>query len=70
MRSIPYKFGVGVTEEIGDDVTSLGVKRVLVITDLGVAATGLPNRVLNILQDKTSRPSEPVTRKAVEQIFE
>jgi len=52
MRSTPYKFGPGVTAEIGDDLVSLGLKRVLVVTDAGVAATGLPERVLGLLRDK------------------
>jgi hydroxyacid-oxoacid transhydrogenase len=46
MRSTPYKFGVGATDEIGEDLLSLGLKRVLVVTDSGVMATGLPGRVL------------------------
>ena len=46
MRSTPYKFGVGATEEIGDDLASLGLKRVLLVTDSGVIATGLPDRVI------------------------
>jgi hydroxyacid-oxoacid transhydrogenase len=49
MRSTPYKFGVGVTEEIGDDLAALGLKRVLVVSDPGVAALGLPARVLELL---------------------
>jgi hydroxyacid-oxoacid transhydrogenase len=52
MRSTPYKFGPGVTEEIGADVALLGVKRVLVVTDAGVAATGLHDRVLTLIRDK------------------
>src|SRR5262245_31881575 len=52
MRSTPYKFGVGVTEEIGDDLAALSLKRVLVVTDPGVAATGLPERVLGLIQEK------------------
>src|ERR1051325_287749 len=52
MRSTPYKFGPGVTEEIGDDVLSFGLRRVLVVTDAGVAATGLPERVLNLIRGK------------------
>jgi len=47
MRCTPYKFGVGATEEIGSDVASLGLKRVLIVTDPGVAATGLTNRVMD-----------------------
>jgi hydroxyacid-oxoacid transhydrogenase len=52
MRSTPYKFGPGVTEEIGDDLLSLGLRRVLVVTDAGVAATGLPERALGLIRDK------------------
>ena len=52
MRSTPYKFGVGVTDEIADDLISLGLKRVLVVTDPGVAATGLPERVLGRIREK------------------
>jgi hydroxyacid-oxoacid transhydrogenase len=52
MRSTPYKFGAGVTEEIGDDLASLALKRVLVVTDAGVAATGLPQRALGLIRAK------------------
>ena len=39
------KFGPGASDEIGYDLSTYGVRRVLVITDPGVAATGHPNRV-------------------------
>lgn len=39
------KFGVGASEEIGYDLSQYGVRRVLVLTDRGVAATGHPARV-------------------------
>jgi len=39
------KFGVGAAEEIGFDLSQYDVRRVLVITDPGVAATGHPERV-------------------------
>ena len=39
------KFGNGASDEIGFDLSRLGVRRVLVVTDAGVAATGLPQRV-------------------------
>src|SRR5215467_15660783 len=52
MRSTPYKFGPGVTGEIGHDVASLGLKRVLVVTDPGVAATKLPDRVVALIREK------------------
>jgi hydroxyacid-oxoacid transhydrogenase len=52
MRSTPYKFGAGATEEIGDDVASLGLKRVLVVTDDGVASTGIPDRAMERIRDR------------------
>jgi hydroxyacid-oxoacid transhydrogenase len=39
------KFGDGASDELGYDLAQLGVRRALVITDAGVAATGLPQRV-------------------------
>jgi hydroxyacid-oxoacid transhydrogenase len=39
------KFGRGASDEIGFDLSSYGVRRVLVVTDPGVAATGHPQRV-------------------------
>ncbi|MGY1836963.1 hydroxyacid-oxoacid transhydrogenase [Blastococcus sp. SYSU DS0510] len=39
------KFGNGASDEIGFDLSRFGVRRVLVITDPGVAATGHPQRV-------------------------
>ena len=39
------KFGSGASDEIGFDLSGLGVRRVLVLTDPGVAATGHPQRV-------------------------
>jgi len=39
------KFGAGASDEIGFDLSQYGVRRVLVVTDPGVAATGHPQRV-------------------------
>ena len=39
------KFGPGASDEIGFDLSRYGVRRVLVVTDAGVAATGSPARV-------------------------
>ena len=39
------KFGAGASDEIGHDLAAYGVRRVLVVTDPGVAATGHPQRV-------------------------
>ncbi len=45
----PVKFGVGATDELGFDLRQLGIERVLIVTDPGVAATGLPERVRGLL---------------------
>ena len=39
------KFGPGAADEIGHDLGALGATRVLVVTDVGVLATGWPDRV-------------------------
>ena len=39
------KFGDGASDEIGYDLAQLGATRVLVLTDPGVSATGLPARI-------------------------
>jgi hydroxyacid-oxoacid transhydrogenase len=39
------KFGSGSSDEIGYDLSTYGVRRVLVVTDPGVAATGHPARI-------------------------
>jgi len=39
------KFGPGASDEIGFDLSQYGVRRALVVTDPGVAATGAPERV-------------------------
>src|SRR3954454_25166798 len=39
------KFGAGASDEIGYDLSTYDVRRVLVVTDAGVAATGHPQRV-------------------------
>ena len=39
------KFGPGASDEIGYDLSQYGVRRALVVTDSGVAATGIPQRV-------------------------
>ncbi|MFF5986816.1 hydroxyacid-oxoacid transhydrogenase [Prauserella flavalba] len=41
----PLKFGAGAVDEIGWDLAQLGAERVLIVTDPGVAATGVPQRV-------------------------
>jgi alcohol dehydrogenase class IV len=39
------KFGAGASAEVGHDLATLGARRVLLVTDAGVMATGHPTRV-------------------------
>lgn len=41
----PVKFGAGAVDELAHDCAQQGVDRVLVVTDPGVAATGVPKRI-------------------------
>ncbi|MET1038098.1 MAG: hydroxyacid-oxoacid transhydrogenase, partial [Aeromicrobium sp.] len=44
------KFGLGARHELGHDLGQLGAKRVLVVTDPGVAATGAPAEIAEVLR--------------------
>lgn len=46
------KFGPGAADEIGHDLAQLGARRVLLVTDAGVAATGHPARIAERLTDR------------------
>ena len=39
------KFGTGASAEVGHDLAAFGARRVLLVTDAGVAATGHPERI-------------------------
>lgn len=39
---VPLKFGVGAVDEIGHDLGDQGARRVLIVTDPGLARTGVP----------------------------
>ena len=43
------KFGPGASAELGHDLAALGARRVLLVTDAGVAATGHPARIADQL---------------------
>jgi hydroxyacid-oxoacid transhydrogenase len=49
------KFGPGAADEIGFDVSRYGARRVLVITDPGVAAAGGPQRVVDAIKGYRSQ---------------
>ncbi|MFG3256047.1 hydroxyacid-oxoacid transhydrogenase [Streptomyces sp. NPDC048172] len=44
------KFGLGALAEIGEDLRALGVTHALVLTDPGVAASGVPDRVAHAVK--------------------
>ena len=46
--SLPVRFGLGATDEVGVELDRLGVRRVLVVTDAGLVGTGLPDRVCEL----------------------
>jgi Iron-containing alcohol dehydrogenase len=43
-------FGLGAIGQLGNRVKSFGASKVMIITDEGVAAAGIPDRVLGILE--------------------
>ncbi len=53
----PLKFGVGAIDEIGFDCGQLGLSRVLIITDEGVEATGIPRRAAESMQNAGLKPT-------------
>ncbi|WP_181764159.1 hydroxyacid-oxoacid transhydrogenase [Streptomyces albidus (ex Kaewkla and Franco 2022)] len=46
----PLKFGAGASDEIGFEMTQYGAQRVLVLTDPGVGALGVPQRIVDNLK--------------------
>jgi alcohol dehydrogenase class IV len=71
------KFGPGASGEIGFDLAQYGVRRVLVVTDPGVAATGSPQRIADqmkayeieaeVFDGVHIEPTDASLRHAVEQ---
>ena len=45
----PLKFGAGAVDEIGFEMAQFGAKRVLILTDPGISALGLPGRIADSL---------------------
>jgi alcohol dehydrogenase class IV len=48
----PIKFGLGATDEVGFDARRLGLRTALIVTDPGVAALGLAERVRALLDEQ------------------
>lgn len=53
----PLKFGIGAIDELGHDCGNLGLERVLLVTDEGVAATGIPQRAAEALENAGLKPT-------------
>ena len=53
----PLKFGVGALDEIGFDLGQMGLSRVLIVTDEGVAATGIPLRAAESMHGAGLKPT-------------
>ena len=49
----PLKFGAGASDEIGFEMSGYGVRRVLIVTDPGVSALGIPQRIADTLHVST-----------------
>ena len=45
----PLKFGAGAVDEVGFEMAQFGVKRVLILTDPTINATGIPHRIADLL---------------------
>jgi hydroxyacid-oxoacid transhydrogenase len=50
MEATPVKFGRGASAEAGWELRRLGVHRVMLVTDPGVAATGYPERIAETIR--------------------
>lgn len=50
METVPIRFGVGATEELGYELNRRGLTRVMLITDPYLVTTGLPERVEGLIR--------------------
>lgn len=50
METVPIKFGLGATEELGYELKRLGVKRVVLVTDGGLVEAGLAGRAREVME--------------------
>jgi len=52
MEATPVKFGRGASAEAGWELARLGVRRVMLVTDPGVAALGQPERIQGLIESE------------------
>ncbi len=50
MEATPVKYGAGASDDAGWELKRLGVKRVMLVTDPGVAALGHPERIKGLIE--------------------
>lgn len=50
MEATPVKYGAGASEDAGWELKRLGTKRVMLVTDPGVAALGHPERIKGLIE--------------------
>ncbi len=50
MEATPVKFGAGASADAGWELSRLGVKRAMLVTDPGVAALGHPDRIRGLIE--------------------
>ncbi|HEX3035129.1 MAG TPA: hydroxyacid-oxoacid transhydrogenase [Thermodesulfobacteriota bacterium] len=51
LETVPLRYGLGATEELGFELQRIGVKKVLLVTDSNLREFGLPDRVSKITTD-------------------
>src|SRR5215207_8776314 len=64
------KFGTGASDEIGYDLSQYGARRVLVVTDPRIAATGLPARVADQMKRFHVEPTDASLQQAIDHATE
>ncbi|MEM1777304.1 MAG: iron-containing alcohol dehydrogenase, partial [Acidilobaceae archaeon] len=50
LASVSLKFGIGASEEVGFEVSRLGLKRVLLVTDNNLVELGIAKRIIDNIE--------------------
>lgn len=51
METVPLKIGSGATQEVGEDLRAMGIKKVLLVTDANLVSMGMSGKVSGYIQD-------------------
>src|SRR3712207_8941616 len=57
MEATPLKYGPGAAEEVGWEVRRLGVGRIMLVSDPGVVAAGITQRIQELIEGEGDRKS-------------